>query len=370
MTDRLKLMIPGPIEVSPEVLAAIGQPVQPHYGTPWTAFYHETTAILKTLIKTDGDMFIMPGSGSVAIDACLGSAFATGEKILVGMNGFFGDRLGSIAESYGLQVIPVKTAWGEELTATDFTKAFEQNPGVKGAAVVHLETSTTILNPIEEIGREINKKGGFFFVDAVSSLGGVEICMDDWEIDFLASASQKCLGAPPGLAPCAVGKHGWEIVDTIMDQPHGWYCNLRTWRKYEKEWGDWHPTPVTMSSNDLTALRVGLDQLMAEGVENRMARYRILALRLREGLRRLGFRLYTPDEKMVPILTAAWAPQGVSSLEILDHLAQNYHIKISSGLGELKEKLFRIGTMSPVVGEGDVDEVLEALSTFRKRNLE
>jgi alanine-glyoxylate transaminase/serine-glyoxylate transaminase/serine-pyruvate transaminase len=112
--------------------------------------------------------------------------------------------------------------------------------------------------------------------------------------------------------------------------------------------------------------RVGLDQLLAEGVEKRLARYRKLAIRLREGLRKLGYKLYTSDEKMVPILTAAWTPEGVSSLEILEHLAQNYHIKISSGLGDLRDKIFRIGTMSPVVDEGDVDEVLEALSTFRK----
>jgi len=366
MPQKLKLMIPGPIEVSPEVLVAISQPVQPHYGAPWTAFYNETATILKDLVKTQGSMFIMPGSGSVAIDACLGSAFATGEKILIGINGFFGDRLGTIAESYGIKVVPVIAPWGEALTAEDFINAFSQNPEAKGAAIVHLETSTTILNPIEEIGEEIKKRGGFFFVDAVSSLGGVEIRMDEWGIDFLASASQKCLGAPPGLAPCAVGTHGWEVVDRYNDQPHGWYSNLRTWRKYEKEWGDWHPTPVTMSSNNLAALRVGLDQLLAEGVEKRLARYQQLAMRLREGLRRLGFKLYTPDEKMVPILTAAWAPDGVSSLEILDHLAQNYHIKISSGLGDLREKIFRIGTMSPVVGESDVDEVLDALSTFRK----
>ena len=111
-----------------------------------------------------------------------------------------------------------------------------------------------------------------------------------------------------------------------------------------------------------------MDQLVAKGVENRMERYRKLALKLREGSHRLGFRLYTPYEKMVPILTAPWAPEGVSSHEILDHLAKNYHIKISSGLGELKEKLFRISTKSPVVGEGVVDEVLDALSTFWKKN--
>lgn len=364
MGQNLKLMIPGPVEVDPAVLQAMGSPVQPHYGDAWTAFYNETINLLKKVINTSGDVYLMPGSGTTAIDACLGSAFATGEKILVGNNGFFGDRLISIAECYGLKVIPVKAEWGSVLTVDQFEKAFEEHPDAKGAAIVHLETSTTILNPIDLIGPMVRKNGAYFFVDAVSSLGGVPFHMDDWCLDFCASATQKCLGAPPGLAPCAVGKRGWEAVDRLEFQPHGWYCNLRTWRKYGTEWADWHPTPVTMSSNNVAALKTGLEQLMAEGIEVRLGRYRKLALRLREGLRRLGYKLYTPDEIMSPVLTAAWAPEGISSLKIVNYLSENYHIKISTGLGVLKEKIFRIGTMSPLMGEKDIDEVLEALGNF------
>ena len=151
----------------------------------------------------------MPGSGTLAIDACLGSALSTGEKIIVGTNGFFGDRLVWIAEGNGLQVVKVTAEWGEPILASDVEKAFYNHPDAKALAVVHLETSTTVQNPVEKFGEIAHRYSALFIVDAVSSLGGVPFAMDEWGIDLCASASQKCLGAPPGLAPCAVGKRGW-----------------------------------------------------------------------------------------------------------------------------------------------------------------
>lgn len=359
-----KLMIPGPVEVSPEVLAAMGSPVQPHYGADWTKFYNDTLAILKTIFGTSGDVFLMVGSGTCAIDACLGSGFSSGDKILVGLNGFFGDRLKSIAEGYGLEVIPVTAEWGHPLRAEDFESAYQAHPEAKGAAVVHLETSTTILNPIEKIGPVVRSHGGIFFVDAVSSLGGVSMKMEDWCIDLCASATQKCLGAPPGLAPVAVSQRGWEAIDQNPTKKHGWYGDLRVWRQYAVEWGDWHPTPVTMATNNVVALKTALEQLMAEGIPQRLERYRNLALRLRAGLTAIGMQPFTPPELMNPVLTAAYGPKGVSTGRIVTYLGEKYHIKISGGLGALKETIFRIGHMSPIMTEADIDLVLEGLRSF------
>ncbi len=365
--EQYKLFIPGPVEVSPEVLQAMGSPIQPHYGPYWTKFYNDTIGLVREVFNTDGDIYIMVGSGTAAIDACLGSAFCTGEKVIVGTNGFFGDRVKWIAEGYGLQPILITAEWGKPLNPKDFERAFRENPDAKGAAVVHLETSTTIQNPIERIGPIVREHGGYFFVDAVSSLGGAEFAMDKWCIDLCASATQKCLGAPPGLAPVAVGKRAWEAIDRKPYKAHGWYCDLRTWRKYAIEWGDWHPSPITMAVNNVMALNTALQQLKQEGIANRLERYRTLALRLRDGLRQLGFIPFTPDEQMSPVLTAGVCPDGITSGQVVSYLSEKHHIKISGGLGALKEKMIRIGTMSPMITASEVDGLLNALKDFLKQ---
>jgi alanine-glyoxylate transaminase/serine-glyoxylate transaminase/serine-pyruvate transaminase len=367
MTNKsIKLLIPGPVEVSPAVLKAMGSQVRPHYGGEWTAFYTETQGILKKVFNTQGDVYIMPGSGTLAIDTCIGSALCTGDKIIIGTNGFFGDRLVSIAEGNGLRVVKVAAEWGKPILVSEIEKSLAENPDVKALAVVHLETSTTVQNPIEKLGAIAHKYSTIFIVDAVSSLGGVPFSMDDWGIDLCASASQKCLGAPPGLAPVAVGKNAWSAIDRNPNKAHGWYTDLKTWRKYQTEWGDWHPSPVTMPTNNIYALRASLDELLAEGISTRLERYRKLALKLRAGFRKVGILPFTADDQLSPVLTAGFAPEGVSSLKIVDYLLEEYGLKISSGLGALKEKIFRVGHMSPVTTEADIDRVIEALGKFQE----
>ncbi len=368
-TDFLKLMIPGPIQPDPAVLEAMGRPVQAHYGPAWLKVYGGTIDLLKQVFNTKGDVFIMPGSGSAAVDACIGSALSTGEKCLVGSNGFFGERLEAIARGYGLQAVPVVAEWGQPLRATDFAAAFRSHPDAKAVIVVHLETSTTVVNPVEEISQVAHQNGAVMIVDAVSSLGGVPLEMDAWGIDLCASASQKCLGAPPGVAPVAVSPRGWEFIDRNPNKAHGWYSDLRIWRWYVQEWGDWHPSPVTMPVNNIVALRESLDQLLAEGIPQRLERYRRLALRLRAGLRSVGMSPFTPDDRMAPVLTAAYAPEGIPSGQIVSYLEKECHIKISGGLGALKERLFRIGHMSPVLTGTDIDEVIDALRAFQAENV-
>jgi len=360
----LKLVIPGPIQPDDDVLEAMGAPVQPHYGKIFTEFYSETLQCLRPVFNTQGSLFLMPGSGSVGIDACLGSAFSSGEKILLGSNGFFGERMVGLAESYGLRVVVVKAEYGHPLDPADFEAAFEAHPDAAGVALVHLETSTAVVNPVAEIAAVSRKAGKYCFVDAVSSIGGLPFDMDNWGVDLVATASQKCLGAPPGVAPVAVGKRGWEAIDRNPNKCHGWYGNLTVWRWYAENWGDWHPFPITMNTNNVAALRVALDHLLEEGIANRLERYCGLALRLREGLRRVGMPPFTPDAMLAPVLTAAYVPEGVDSHKIVDYMADVHGIKISTGLGTLKSKLIRVGHMSPTVTEADIDEVIEALGAF------
>lgn len=365
---KYKLMIPGPVQPEDSVLKAMGQPVCAHYGPEFTDFYIETVESLKKVFDTKHEVFIMVGSGSSAIDACIGSTLSAGEKILVGVNGFFGERALAIAKSYGLTAIPVEKAWGEPLTGEDFQAAFREHPDASAVAVVHLETSTTVINPIWEIAPVCHQHNAVCIVDAVSSIGGIPFHMDEWEIDLCASSSQKCLGAPPGLAPLAVSPRGWEFIDRNPEKGHGWYLNLRIWRQYAQDWADWHPFPITMATNNVAALKASVDSLLREGLDARFQRYQLLALRLRKGLRSLGFTPYTPDDELAPVITAAFGPPGVPSGEIVSYMASHQGIKIAGGLGALKDKIIRIGHMSPRVTEKDIDDVLLGLGEFVKEH--
>jgi len=270
----------------------------------------------------------------------------------------------SIARQYGLKIIEVKAMWGEKIKPDDVQQALEAHPDTKAVAIVHSETSTTVLNPIEKIGKILKESNAVFIVDAVSSLGGVPFEMDAWGIDLCASASQKCLGSVPGLAPVAVSQKGWECIDRSNEKAHGWYSNLQIWRKYAQEWGDWHPTPVTISVNNVDALLVALEMLITEGIEKRIHRYQALAMRLRNGMRESGLIPFTPDAELNPVLTAAYTPKGVDSGQILDYLLKNHHIQISSGLGDLKPSTIRVGHMSPILENEDIDRLVNALKKF------
>ena len=364
-STRNRLMIPGPVEVHPAVLEALSGPVEPHYGAAWVEKYSRIISLLKKVFNTSHDVFLLAGSGTSAIDACMGSSMMTGEKIIIGNNGFFGDRLVSIAESYGLEVLEVKAPWGETLEPASISDALRAHPDAKVIAVVHSETSTTILNPIEAIGKVVKESRALFLVDAVSSLGGVLIDVDGWGIDLCPSASQKCLGATPGLAPISVSPKAWKMIDRFKEKAHGWYTNLQVWREYAQDWGDWHPTPVTMPVSIANGLLVSLEQLLAEGIDMRMQRYKVLALRLRAGLREAGMQPFTPDEALNPVLTAAYPPEGIDSAKVVDYLLNEHHIQISGGLGALKPKIFRIGHMSPVVTDKDMDALVSALKQFK-----
>jgi alanine-glyoxylate transaminase/serine-glyoxylate transaminase/serine-pyruvate transaminase len=311
-------------------------------------------------------VFILIGSGSTGLDACIGSAFSSGEKVIVGINGFFGERLGLIANGYNLEVIPVEAEFGQPLRAADFSDALRRHPEARGIILVHLETTTTIINPVPEIGQIARRAGVPYVVDTVSSLGGLPVRMDEWGIDLSASASQKCLGAPPGLSPVAVGPGGWEAIERNPRKGHGWYLNLLTWREYARNWGHFHPFPTTQATSTLRALNVSLQRLQAEGMEARLARYHELALYLRQRLREIGYRLFTPDELMTPVLTAAYGPAGVPTGEVVAFMSERRGIKISAGFGEkLANLIIRIGHMSPTVTRQDLDLVVEGLAAFR-----
>ena len=359
-----KLMIPGPVDVDESVLEAMSRRVPAHYGPEWTALYRETTDHLKRVFQTDGDVLLLVSSGSGGLDAAICSVLGPGDKAIVVVNGFFGARLAEIAQSRGVEAVLVTAPWGRAVDVDEVRSTLSKTAGATALLVVHHETSTGIVNPIKEIGEVAHQFGAFFIVDAVSSLAGEPLAMDEWGIDVCVAASQKCLEAPPGLAPVAVGLRGWQTMDTNQRYPAGWYLNLRTWRRYAEEWADWHPYPITMATPTVLALRAALACLETEGLEGRMKRYRAASEVIRGGLRNLGLRLSGDLERCSSTITVVDRPSGVEVSDMIRYLKREWGIWIAGGLGETAGQIFRVGHMGRASSECYVDCFLSAMADY------
>lgn len=359
----LKLMIPGPIDVEDSVLDSLSQSVEPHYGDTWLPIHHETLDLLKQVFKTEGRIFMMPGSGTVAGDAVTQSMFNVGQKVLVGSNGFFGIRWLQIVEANGLIPVEITAAADEALDPAAFDRALTEDPEIAGVVVVLLETSTALRNPVKEIAEIARKHDKLMIVDGVSGLACTEFEMDAWGIDAAITGSQKGLCSVAGLGIAAVSERAWSVIEQTGD-PRSFYLDLRRWQWYVENWGDWHPYPVTMPTSVVLALRTALKSLLEDGLDNRLRRYERVAARLRSGLREIGMNPVVDDSLMTPVLTAAYCPPGITSGELMKYMETEHGIKITGGFGELKQKVVRIGHMGVMVTEEDVDRLLAALRQY------
>lgn len=360
------LMIPGPVELEPEVLAVMAQPVAAHYGADWAAVHNETVQLLQQVCATDGAVYLLPGSGSLAVEACIHSAFQPGETVILGDNGWFGQRLTEILTANGVQIVAIKSDARRPLNPDDFAYALRKHPHASGVALVHLETSTGVLNPVEEIAALVRQHSDtlLMMVDSVTGLAGAPFDMDAWGIDLCASASQKALGAPPGVGIAALSSRAAAHIAArppLEALPRSWYLDLRRWQHYADEWASWHPFPVTMPTSVVLALRESLRRLTAQGVEARLDRYRALAKRLRDGVADLGMELFVPEALLSPIITPVFCPPGMSSPDLRDAVLRDYDILITTGFGAYRERVIRIGHMGGAVSEAHIDRLLLAL---------
>ena len=354
---ELRLMIPGPVEVSPEVLEEMSRPLVAHYGGEWTAFYNETLELLRQVFGTCGEIVLFPGSGSAGLDASFGSTLFPDGKVLIVQNGFFGERLEEIARTYTASVRTVKFPLGRPVELALIEDELKQG-AFDLVAAVHCETSTGILNPIKEIGELCKQYDTLFMVDAVSSLAIEPLAMDKWGIAICVSASQKGLESPPGLGIIAVGAKGWKRIEQVCSP--GWYLNLKVWREYAERWKDWHPHPVTHAVNNARALRVGLERILTEGLDYRFDRHRKVTERLRRELREIHLEPYIPDEIASHGVTAVLGPEGHID-ELLLHLRDRHGLLLAGSLGSTKGKVFRIGHMGPGATYETVETVISAL---------
>jgi alanine-glyoxylate transaminase/serine-glyoxylate transaminase/serine-pyruvate transaminase len=364
MIKHLKLYTPGPGDVDDDVLASLATPVIRHYGPEWMEIYHETQGLLKQVFKTENEIYFVPGPASSLMDMAIGSLLATGEKIIVGDNGFFGERLALIARGYGLETVPFNAPLGEPLDIEDLRKLLKAHPDAKAVALVHHETGTTVMNPLGELAMLCKAAGKVVVVDAVSSMGGADVRVDEWGIDVCVTTPNKCLEAVPGIGFISVSPSAWKLVDSHAQTNHGWFLNLKTWRQYANEWGSWHPTPVTLPTNIILALRTSLLKIIDMGLEAHFEKYRRASTAVRVGLRCLGYEMYVKDECASPIVTGVCKRPEFELNELSSWLVEQRAIAVGGGLGELSGKMFRVGHLGKASTREYLMDFLFAMEEF------
>jgi alanine-glyoxylate transaminase / serine-glyoxylate transaminase / serine-pyruvate transaminase len=352
------LLIPGPVPLHPRVQEEFTKPALPHYGEAWVKAHREIVALMRYLwTSRDARVFPIAGPGHAGLESLAHTFLRPGDRVVVVANGFFGDRIGEVLRTHKVKVEAVSSPWGSG-PDLDGLRAALRRPA-KAVAVVHNETSTGVTNPLEEILEAAHAVDAFVLVDAVSSLGGIPLRFKDLGIDGAFSASQKCLAAPAGIAPVAVAKSLWESAKE--DEVQGWYLNLFTWARYEREWGEWHPTPTTISSNLFYAVLRALQLVKDEGLEARIARHAKIAARLREGLTAMGFSPIASKELYSNTVACLAPPKGVDADVLVRRLREKHGIYVSGGLGPLRGKTIRIGTMATQAEPEVIERLLEAV---------
>ena len=354
-----RLMIPGPIELAPEVLAEMARPLVPHYGAEWTAFYNETVEGLRTIFRTSGDVFLIPGSGSAGLDAAIGSVLGPQDRMLVLSNGFFGERIGDIARRYRKNTRILSLPEDRPVTARTLQESLAADPEITVVGVVHSESSSGLLNPVRDLAAVCRRMGRLMLVDAVSSLGGIELDMDEWGIDLCVSASQKCLEGPPGLGIVAVGERAWK--EMRGKETPGWYLNLKVWKEFAEKWALWHPFPVTMAVPAVRALRAGIARILEEGIESRFRRHRAMASYARGQLQALGFVPVFDEAVASPTVLSFYGRDDLAADTVVDRLEHEYRIRVGGGMGCFSGKAFRIGNMGPQADRAKLDVLILAL---------
>lgn len=368
MLKRYMLMIPGPVEASPQVLAEMGAPVVAHYGEEWVEIYNQTLDLLKPVFRTQNDTMIMVGSGTAGLDASIGSLLAPGDKALVPVTSVFSERMLQIARSYEIDAIPLESDWLQPASLELLERALKKEKDARAILAVHHETGTGVLNPIREMAQLARDHGIPLVVDAISSLAGVPLEVDEWGIDICVAGSQKCLEAPPGLAVLSISPQAWELIERRGPLGHGFYLSLLKWREYAQQWPDWHPFPVTMATNSILALRASLKLILDEGLESRFQRFRLAAHVIREGLCNIGMEPVLSGDYACPLVTAVRTPQGVAPKDLIQSLKADFGIAISRGIGPLVEEAVRIGHMGRSANRDHVVPTLSAIEEVLRRN--
>ena len=360
------LLGPGPSSVHPRVLQAMTLPVMGHLDPDFFQVMNDIGDMLREVYHTSNAMTMpVSATGTGAMETACANILEPGDTFVVCRNGYFGIRLGDIARRCGARVFEVDTPWGQPVDPQALDDELSKHSRVKAAGVVHAETSTGVLTPMPDILDVIRKHGALSIVDAVTSLGGHDMQVDDWGIDVCYSGTQKCLGAPPGLAPITLSEDAMRVVTTRETPVQSFYFNLQELGSY---WGRnrayHHTAPISMTY----ALREALRMMMEEGIENRIDRHARAAAALRAGLEALGLELLADADYRLNPLTTVRIPDGIDDATVRAALLNEYAIEIGGGLGEFRGKAWRIGLMGDSARDRNVLALLSALEQLLNEN--
>jgi aspartate aminotransferase-like enzyme len=362
MDDKLMLMIPGPTPVPEQVLLALAKHPIGHRSGEFSQIMAEVTQNLKWVHQTENDVLVLTVSGTGAMEAGIVNFLSPGDRVLVGCNGKFGDRWAEMSTAFGLEVEKITAEWGKPLDAEQFRDKLESDTDkkIKAVIVTHSETSTGVLNDLATINRYVKQHGeALIIVDAVTSLGAVNVPIDAWGLDVVASGSQKGYMIPPGLGFVSVSPKAWEAYKTAK-LPR-FYLDLGQYKKAAAK----NSNPFTPPVNLVIGLQVALRMMKAEGLDSIFARHLRLMRATREAVKALSLPLFAPDEAASPAITAV-APLSVEAEQIRSVMKKRFDIALAGGQDHLKGKIFRIGHLG-FVSDRDILAAIGALeATLRE----
>lgn len=360
-SERL-LLGPGPSNPYPEVMEALSRPVLGHLDPEFLALLDETCDRLRTAFSTSNPLTLpISGTGSAGMEACFVNLVEPGDVVIVGVNGVFGERMCEVASRCGADVVRVEEEWGRPIDPQRLLGARAQRPEARLVAVVHAETSTGVENEIAPL-RALRETDTLLLVDTVTSLGGIPVDVDGWSIDAVYSATQKCLGVPPGLAPLSFSERALDRVRTRTSPVASWYLDLGLIGDYVGNARRYHHTaPISM----LYALHAGLGVLLEEGLDAACERHRRVGTHLQAALPELGFELVAPEGHRLPQLTSLRLPAGADDAELRAELRDGFGIEVGAGLGAFAGTTWRVGLMGHSARERSVAALLGALDQLQ-----
>ena len=356
MQDKLTLMIPGPTPVPETVLKAMGRHPIGHRSGEFQAIVRRTTEQLKWLHQTNGDVLVITGSGTAAMEAGIINTLSRGDKVICGDNGKFGERWVKVARAYGLDVDVIKAEWGQPLDPEAFRTALEADTAkaIKAVILTHSETSTGVINDLETIARHVKNHGtALTLADCVTSLGATDVPMDAWGLDVVASGSQKGYMLPPGLSFVAMSDRAWDAYGR-SDLPK-FYLDLGPYRKTAAK----DSNPFTPAVNLYFGLEAALDMMQNEGLEAIFARHARHRSAAQAGMKAIGMPLFAAEGCGSPAITAV-APEGIDAEQLRKAVKEKFDILLAGGQDHLKGQVFRIGHLGFVCDR----DVLTAVSAI------
>jgi len=355
---RRILMGPGPSDVHPRVLAALAAPTVGHLDPYFIQVMNETQTMLRHVFRTTNELTLaVSGTGSAGMETCVVNLIEPGDRMVVCVNGVFGGRMADVAGRAGAQVTTIERPYGDVFSADQIAEAVQRvQPKVVG--IVHAETSTGARQPLEEISRIVHDAGALLLADTVTSLGGLPVEVDGWQLDAVYSGTQKCLSCPPGLAPVTFSPRAVAAIEKRKTKIASWYLDMTMVKNY---WGQdrayHHTAPINMNYGLHEALRL----VMEEGLDARFARHQRNHLALKAGLNAIGLNFAVAEGTQLPMLNAVVIPSGVDDAAARKQLLAEFGIEIGGGLGPMKGKTWRIGLMGETSSPRNVLLLLAAL---------